>query len=255
MSTTTGRAGSKHAFGGQAQLNLHAVPAALGLVRAFAQVPFDHVEAEHAAFDGAVPHRHAARFFQAHLAGQLEVRREHPGRPAAVVLFQCGGQLGEEFATIVGYCAASRPTLAPRARSAARSLALRPAGTGGGNALAVGRVQQHHTGLLARRHALQGIATAQLHGTRHARALGVALGKVHHAVGHITAKNGYRAFTDCAVSFVLIAVRRAPGTATSFQTQSGAACPAGMRPAICAASTTMVPLPQQGRTRAGVLAV
>lgn len=40
----------------------------------------------------------------------------------------------------------------------------------------------------------RGIATAQLHGTGHARALGVALGKVHHAVGHITAKNGYRAF-------------------------------------------------------------
>jgi hypothetical protein len=66
--------------------------------------------------------------------------------------------------------------------------------TGGGNALAVGRVQQHHAGLLARRHALQGIATTQLHGVGHAGALGVALGKIDHAVGHITAKYGYSAF-------------------------------------------------------------
>src|SRR5690606_1298445 len=42
------------------------------------------VEAEQAAFDGAVPQRHAARFLEAHLAGQLEVGREQPGGPAGV---------------------------------------------------------------------------------------------------------------------------------------------------------------------------
>src|SRR5256885_9649551 len=48
----------------------------------------DHVEAEQPAFDGAVPHGRATRLLQAHLAGQLEVGREHPGAPAAVVLLR-----------------------------------------------------------------------------------------------------------------------------------------------------------------------
>src|SRR3954465_11975981 len=55
-----------------------------------------HVEAEQAALDRAVPHRHAARFLQAHARGQLGVRRQHPGRPAGVVLLPVRGELGEE---------------------------------------------------------------------------------------------------------------------------------------------------------------
>src|SRR5574343_886440 len=61
-----------------------------------------HVEAEQAAFDGAVPQRYAARLLQTHLAGQLEVGREHPGGPAGVVLLPVRRQLAEELATIVG---------------------------------------------------------------------------------------------------------------------------------------------------------
>ena len=44
----------------------------------------DHVEAEQAALDRPVPHRHAARFLQPHRARQLHVGAEHPGRPAGV---------------------------------------------------------------------------------------------------------------------------------------------------------------------------
>ena len=85
-------------------------------------------------------------------------------------------------------------------------------------------------------------------------ALGVALGKVHHAVGHITAKMG-TGLSDCAVSFVFDS---SPDVRLERQQLSNAKrrnMPAGMRQAICAASTTMVPLPQQGSYRAGVLAV
>jgi hypothetical protein len=60
--------------------------------------PGHHVEAEQPAFDRAVPHRDAARFLQPHAARQLEVGREHPGRPAGVVLLPVRGELGEEVA-------------------------------------------------------------------------------------------------------------------------------------------------------------
>src|SRR3990167_4654359 len=61
-----------------------------------------HVEAEQAAFNGTVPHRHAARLLQAHLAGQLEVGREHPGRPACIVFLPVCGQLAKELAPVIG---------------------------------------------------------------------------------------------------------------------------------------------------------
>ena len=70
--------------------------------RARARRALHHVEAEHPAFDRAVPHRHAARRLQAHLAGQLQVGRQQPGGPAGVVLLPVGGQLHEELAAVVG---------------------------------------------------------------------------------------------------------------------------------------------------------
>ena len=69
-----------------------------------------------------------------------------------------------------------------------------PRHAGGGNALAVGRVHQQHTRLRGRRHALQGVAAAQLHGVGHARALGVALREIDHAVSHVAAEDLHRGF-------------------------------------------------------------
>ena len=60
--------------------------------------------------------------------------------------------------------------------------------TGHVNALAVRRIDQHHA-RRRRRHALQRVAAAQLHGVRHTGALGVALGKVDHAESHIAAEH------------------------------------------------------------------
>ena len=46
---------------------------------------------------------------------------------------------------------------------------------------------QHHARYLAGGHALQRVAAAELDQLGHAGALGIALGKVHHAVRHIAA--------------------------------------------------------------------
>jgi hypothetical protein len=74
--------------------------------------------------------------------------------------------------------------------------------TGGGNALAVGGVEQHDAGAFARGHALQGIAATELDDMRHPGALGVALGKVNHAVRHVAAKNERRiALFEAFLSF------------------------------------------------------
>src|SRR5690606_20285396 len=136
VSTTTGRGGSPGAAwaGRRSSTFTFALGSAFGgaLAGTLAQRSLDHVEAEHAAFDGAVPHRHAARFLQAHLAGQLEVGREHPGRPAAVVLLPVRGELAEELAAVLGLrrLAARALDLAPAFAGAA------PGAAGGGNALA-----------------------------------------------------------------------------------------------------------------------
>ena len=72
--------------------------------------------------------------------------------------------------------------------------------------LAIGRIEQNHALLLARRFALQRIATAELDESSHARAFGIALGKIDHAVSDIRAK--YRDVFDswrrqyCLSSFV-----------------------------------------------------
>ena len=81
-----------------------------------------------------------------------------------------------------------------RQRAALKGLAparLVSGHAGGGDALAVGRVQQHHAGVVRRRQALQRIAAAQLHSLRHAGALGVALGKVNHAVRDVAAEHAH----------------------------------------------------------------
>src|ERR1035437_10342350 len=65
--------------------------------------PGHHVKTEQATFDGAVPHRHAARFFQSHLARQFQVGGEHPGGPASVIFLPVGGELAEEVAAVVGF--------------------------------------------------------------------------------------------------------------------------------------------------------
>ncbi|MDT4835952.1 hypothetical protein FQZ97_696320 [compost metagenome] len=57
------------------------------------------------------------------------------------------------------------------------------------DALAVRRVEHDHAAL-GRRHALQGVAAAELDGAGHARAFGVALGEVDHAVRHVGAEDG-----------------------------------------------------------------
>src|SRR6478672_7895453 len=104
VSTTTGRAGSPAgaSAGSASSTRIAGAAGACGIGRrlgaALAHGALDHVETEHAAFDRPVPHRYAARLFQAHLARQLEVGREHPGRPAAVVLLPMRGQLAEELA-------------------------------------------------------------------------------------------------------------------------------------------------------------
>jgi hypothetical protein len=77
-----------------------------------------------------------------------------------------------------------------------------------GNALAIGGVEQHDAGLLARGHALQGIAATELDGMRHTGALGVALGKVHHAVRHVAAKNeGRIALLEAFLAFCACSAR------------------------------------------------
>ena len=113
-----------------------------------AQAAANQVKAEQAAFDGAVPHRHAARLLEAHLAGELQVGREHPRLPADVVFLPMAGELLEEFAAIASPTA-HFSSLAPH------GLAVR---------------------------ALQGVATAQLHGLGDAGALGIALGEIDHTV-------------------------------------------------------------------------
>ena len=61
--------------------------------------------------------------------------------------------------------------------------------TGHLDALAIRWIQQHHPWAVTGRHALQGVATAQHQGVGNAGAVGVALGKVDHAKGHIAAKH------------------------------------------------------------------
>jgi hypothetical protein len=163
--------------------------------------PFDHVEAEHAAFDGAVPHRHAARFFQAHLAGQLEVGREHPAGPAGKILLPVAGQLAEELAAVFGNGLLARAKLAFKiGRRASRPCAARRVRPSAWRAHRLQHrqrqcarhmrgVEQQNAGNVGGRHALQGVAAAELHHVGHARAFGVALGKVDHAVRHVAAIN------------------------------------------------------------------
>src|SRR5450830_1930940 len=152
-------------------------PGGFGAGRLVAHAATNQVKAEQAAFDGPVPHGHPTRLLEPHAARQLEVGGQHPGLPAGIVLLPMAGQLHEEFAAIFGlgrFTAAARLALAG-------SLAGHPSRL---DALTVGWVEQHHTGLFTRRHALQGIATAQLHGVGHAGPLGVALGEVDHTEGH-----------------------------------------------------------------------
>ena len=99
-----------------------------------------------------------------------------------------GREAQKEVAAVVGLCSFAASACG---RQLARLKAFAPSSghTSGGNALAVGRVEQHDARHLAGGHALQRVATAQLQGTGHTRALGVALGKVDHAVRHIAAKD------------------------------------------------------------------
>jgi hypothetical protein len=62
----------------------------------------------------------------------------------------------------------------------------------GGNALAIGGVQQHDAGPFARRHALQRVAAPELDRMRHPGPLGIALREIHHPVRHIATKDERR---------------------------------------------------------------
>ena len=76
----------------------------------------DQIEAKEPAFDRAVPHGHAARFLQTHLAGQLEVGREQMSGPAGVLFFPVGGKaLKEVIDLLTGF---GLRVLAPAGRAA-----------------------------------------------------------------------------------------------------------------------------------------
>ena len=90
----------------------------------------DEVEAEQAAFDRPVPHRHAARLLQPHRARQLHVGAEHPGGPAGRVrgvgALPVRGQAREEVARQLAVLAvARRRRVARLRRPRARRRALR----------------------------------------------------------------------------------------------------------------------------------
>ena len=95
------------------------------------------------------------------------------------------GQLAEKFTAILRVRQLAGAKAADLLRLSAH--AASPGDTGDFNPLAIRRVEHHHTATLHWGHALQGIATPELNHIGHPGALGIALGKVHHAVRHIAA--------------------------------------------------------------------
>ena len=103
------------------------------------------------------------------------------------------GELAEEVTAALGVSVLARAGVAYGVRFIAcrthRTHTFLPCDAGSGNALTIGRVDQHHTGRVAWGHALQGITAAKLDTVCDTSPLGISLCKIDHAVGYITAED------------------------------------------------------------------